>query len=197
MPDSDASRQLSEPDPDRPSRAAIHQIVVAAVGSSVALVGLCLATFAAFELVRGGDGSMELGTYLLLIVVFLGLTIWGVRLAWKPLGLPRLDNLDLAGRLRRRERPHSRVKPPPLRDDRVMKLEIVRLAEKERGRLTVLEVAARLSLTADEAKALLDQMAAQKAAELHVTDGGVLVYVFPRSLSRSEKAARRRRKQGR
>lgn len=192
MPDSDAPRQ--QPDPDRPSRAAIHQMVVAAFGASVALFGLCLATYAAFELVRGGNGSMELETYLFLIALFLGLTIWGMRLAWRPLGLPRLDELDLAGRLRRRERPRSRLKPPPLRDNRVLKLEIVRLAEKERGRLTTLEVAARLSLTADEAKALLDQLAASKVAELHVTDAGVLVYVFPRSLSRAEKAARRRRR---
>jgi hypothetical protein len=144
----------------------------------VALFGLCLASYAAFELARGGNGTLELDAYPFLIALFLGLTIWGVRLAWRPLGLPRLDELDLAGQLRRRDR-------PPLRDNRLVKLEIVRLAERERGRLTALEVAARLSLTADEAKALLDEMAASKVAELHVTDGGVLVYVFPRSLSRA------------
>jgi hypothetical protein len=129
---------------------------------------------------------------LFLIALFLALTFWGVRMAWKPLGLPRLDELNLMGKLRRRERPLSQPKQPALRDDRVIKQEIVRLAERERGRLTVLEVAARLRLTADEAKALLDQLAASKIAELHVTDAGVLVYVFPRSLSRRERTARRR-----
>lgn len=50
------------------------------------------------------------------------------------------------------------------------------------------EVAARCDLTVSEAKALLDRFVLQEIAALHVTDSGVLVYVFSGFLSDDEKA---------
>jgi hypothetical protein len=70
---------------------------------------------------------------------------------------------------------------------------VLRLAEKEQGRVTVLEVAGRCDLTVDQAKALLDGLVLRKIAQLHVSETGVLVYVFSRLLPGAGRARRRRR----
>ena len=56
--------------------------------------------------------------------------------------------------------------------------EILRLAMKQQGRLTAVEVASALALSGDEAKRSLDSLVAREVAELDVTDDGVLVYSF-------------------
>ena len=58
--------------------------------------------------------------------------------------------------------------------------------------MTVLEVAGRCGLTVDEAKALLDCLVLRKVAQSHVSEEGVLVYVFPRSRPGPGRARRRR-----
>ena len=175
-----------------PPRRQPHEVIVAAVGVVVTLFGLSFATVAAFELARGGDGTTALETYLGLIALFIGLSIWGARLAWTPLRLPPVSVPDLNWRPRRRQAPISTPKPPATLDDDDRARQILRLAEREHGRVTTLEVAAHCSLTADEAKALLDRLAARKVAQLHVSEGGVLVYVFPRYLSRAARNRLRR-----
>ena len=71
---------------------------------------------------------------------------------------------------------------------------MLRFAEAEHGRVTIPEVATRCNMTIVDSKATLDRLVLVEVAEIQVTQSGVLVYVFPRSLSRRERTARRRRK---
>ena len=61
---------------------------------------------------------------------------------------------------------------------RTLEAEILRLATGHAGRLTAVEVAMELALSPEEAKAILDDMAAREMAELEITDRGVIVYAF-------------------
>ena len=56
--------------------------------------------------------------------------------------------------------------------------EILRLAMRQRGRLTAVEVASALALSGEEAKGALDSLVTREVADLEVTDDGVLVYTF-------------------
>jgi hypothetical protein len=56
--------------------------------------------------------------------------------------------------------------------------EILRLAVKEGGRLTAVEVATALALTPETAKTALDSLVTREVADLAVSDAGVLVYTF-------------------
>ena len=56
--------------------------------------------------------------------------------------------------------------------------EILRLAMLQDGRLTAVEVASTLALTAEEAKSSLDALVTREVADLDITDAGVLVYTF-------------------
>lgn len=59
-----------------------------------------------------------------------------------------------------------------------MESEVLRLAGRRGGRLTVVEVIGELALPAPEAKDVLDSLARRELAELEVTDSGVVVYAF-------------------
>jgi hypothetical protein len=61
---------------------------------------------------------------------------------------------------------------------RTVDAELLRLAERHGGRLTVVEVVRDLALPPEEAKAALDAMHARELAELEITDSGVIVYAF-------------------
>jgi hypothetical protein len=56
--------------------------------------------------------------------------------------------------------------------------EILRLAMKQQGRLTAVEVASALAVSNEEARCALDSLVAREVADLDVTDDGVLVYSF-------------------
>lgn len=56
--------------------------------------------------------------------------------------------------------------------------EILRLAAEHGGRLTAVEVAARLAIGPEAAKEALDDLALRGQAEIEVTDAGLLVYGF-------------------
>jgi hypothetical protein len=56
--------------------------------------------------------------------------------------------------------------------------EILQLAERKGGKLTVVEVAAATGLDAPTAEAALRSLAIQGVAEVEVTDSGMLVYAF-------------------
>jgi hypothetical protein len=56
--------------------------------------------------------------------------------------------------------------------------EILRLAMLRDGRLTAVEVASALALTAEESKTVLDALVTREVADLDITDAGVLVYSF-------------------
>lgn len=61
---------------------------------------------------------------------------------------------------------------------RTLEAEVLRLAAKHDGRLTVVEVVTELAVGQDTAKQVLDALMARELAEIEVTDAGVLVYVF-------------------
>jgi hypothetical protein len=56
--------------------------------------------------------------------------------------------------------------------------EILRLAMKERGRLTAVEVATALALSPETAKEALDALVTRDVADIAVSDEGVIVYTF-------------------
>jgi hypothetical protein len=59
-----------------------------------------------------------------------------------------------------------------------LEAEILRLAAERGGKLTAVEVATELALTAEAAKEALDALMLREHADLEVTDAGVLVYTF-------------------
>ena len=69
--------------------------------------------------------------------------------------------------------------------------EILRLAMLRDGRLTAVEVASALALTAEEAKATLDGLVTREVADLDITDAGVLVYSFHEARSVGDKHSAR------
>jgi hypothetical protein len=69
--------------------------------------------------------------------------------------------------------------------------EILKLAMGQGGRLTEVEVSSALALPAGEAKASLDGMVARQAADLEVTESGVLVYTFHEARHLGEKQSAR------
>lgn len=157
--------------------------LLAAVGIGVALVSAFFVAAAVVESASGGDGRTSPGVYAGLIVFFGGTLPAGLYLAWRMLW-PRPGTASAA------EPPvFAPTGSAPTAADRERR--VLRLAEKERGRLTVPETAARCNLTIGEAKEALDRLVVQQVAELHVTESGVLVYVFPGFLSDTDKARAR------
>lgn len=61
---------------------------------------------------------------------------------------------------------------------RTIDAEILRLAQREGGRLTASEVAVALALSPEAAKTALDALMSRDVADIAVSDDGVLVYVF-------------------
>ena len=56
--------------------------------------------------------------------------------------------------------------------------EVLRLAGRRGGKLTVVEVVTELAVTTEEATESLDQLARHELAELEVTESGTIVYAF-------------------
>lgn len=169
----------------------VHGVSVA-IGVGVALLGAGLLASAVIDLATGGNPETPRPTLVGLIVLFVAMTWWGFRGAWPELGPRPLARRLLAWR---EAGQGPRVKPtdPAVRMVAEREQRVLSLAEKEQGRVTVLEVAGRCNLTADEAKAQLDGLVLRKVAELHVSEDGVLVYVFPGLLPGPGRARRRRR----
>jgi hypothetical protein len=59
-----------------------------------------------------------------------------------------------------------------------LEAELLRLARRHAGRLTLVEVVGELAVSHDEAKDALDALAVRGLADFEVTDSGVVVYVF-------------------
>jgi len=161
------------------------------IGVGIALLGAGLLAIAAGDLATGGDSETPRPSLVGLIVLFGAMTWWGLQIGW-----PELAPRPLARRLRARLTAGRRVTTAPLdpaaSEAAERERRVLALAEREQGRVTVLEVAGRCDLTVDEAKALLDGLVLRQIAQLHVSEDGVLVYVFPRFLPGPGRARRRR-----
>jgi hypothetical protein len=169
--------------------------VTKAIGVGIALLGAGLLASAALDLATGGDGQTSPVTYLGQIVVFGAVSWWAIQIGWPGLAPRPLARRLLAWNAARRAASRGRladdaepVDPAAAERERL----ILSLAEKEQGRVTILEVAGRCDLTSDESKALLDDLVLRQVAQLHVSEEGVLVYVFPTLLPGTGRARRRR-----
>ena len=91
-------------------------------------------------------------------------------------GLPAAGGLALLRGANRAER-RGGARTRQLRQATI-ESEILRLAILQAGRLTAVEVASTLALTAEEAKETLDGLVTREVADLDITDAGVLVYTF-------------------
>ncbi len=91
-------------------------------------------------------------------------------------GLPAAGGLALLRGANRAERGGG-TRTRQLRQATI-EAEILRLAMLQAGRLTAVEVASTLALTAEEAKETLDGLVTREVADLDITDAGVLVYTF-------------------
>ena len=62
--------------------------------------------------------------------------------------------------------------------DKTLEAELLRLAGKHAGKLTIVEAVAELAISPEEAKTGLDALARRGLADFEVTDSGVVVYAF-------------------
>ena len=102
---------------------------------------------------------------------------------------------DLLGRTssRRRGRGYGRRigrRREELRRD-TLEAEILRMAARHEGRLTVVEVAGELAVPTTTAEELLNELIARELADIEITESGLLVYAFHDMQHLSEKAAAR------
>lgn len=72
-----------------------------------------------------------------------------------------------------------------------LEAEILRMAARHEGRLTVVEVAGELAVPTTTAEELLNELMARELAEIEITRSGLLVYAFHDVQHLSEKAAAR------
>lgn len=61
---------------------------------------------------------------------------------------------------------------------RTIEAEILRIAQLNQGKLTIVEMVSQLAVTPDEAKRAADSLARQELADIEITESGVLVYAF-------------------
>lgn len=196
----DDSRRQNQRNRRVPSRSAdvarrerIRDGVAIAIGVGIALLGAGLLAIAAVELATGGDGKTAPATSVGLMVLFGAMIWWGIQIGWPELAPRPLARRLLAWKADRRTASQSRPDEGPEPADPAAaerERRVLGLAEKEQGRVTALEVAGRCDLTVDEAKALLDAMVLRQTAQLHVSEEGVLVYVFPHLLPGTGRARR-------
>jgi hypothetical protein len=190
--------------------------LLGALGIGIALFSGLFAVMFAVEAASGGDGKTSPGVYAGLIVFFSGGFLVGTYLAWRMLrprppsspadsgaARPRAPGSSRApdkgrrsGRRARSQEPAEPATPPePAMPPELAAADpehrVLLFAEWERGRLTLAETAAHCDLTVAEAKSILDRLVLHQVAALHVTDAGVLVYVFDGFLSDDEKARAR------
>lgn len=156
-----------------------------AVGIGIVLVSGFFVAAALGDILSGGDGKTSMGVLVGLLVFFGGLMAVGAYLAWR-MFRPRGASVGANGGAGGDQAGSGRRTRPPTDADRDR--QVLRFAETEKGRVTVPEVAAHCDMTIAEAKATLDRLVLQQAATIHVTQAGVLVYVFPGFLSDEDKA---------
>ncbi|HEX7089523.1 MAG TPA: hypothetical protein VF192_05265 [Longimicrobiales bacterium] len=90
-------------------------------------------------------------------------------------GLPAFGGVALIAR------PGARRRLARRREElrrQTLEAEVLRLAGRHGGRLTVVEVVTELAVDADDAKQVLDALMVGGLAEIEVTDSGMLVYTF-------------------
>jgi hypothetical protein len=134
--------------------------VIVAIGSSFFVM------FAIGDLITGGDGKTTVGVLLGLLTFFLGTGFAGVKLAM--IGF--------------RSQPAGPVPVQLTELDKEQR--VLALAGAMAGRVTASEVALNCQLSLTDSKATLDRLVSYGAAEMQLTDDGVVVYTFTGFLPR-------------
>jgi hypothetical protein len=135
-----------------------------------------VATFMAIGFLAGGAADHTLGVRIAAALI--------------SVGIPAAGSVALL-----RQHLARRALPPP---SAVFELprerwtsELIKLAARHGGRLTVVEAVAESSLTPEEVQAAFDELCAQSVAELQMTESGLVVYAFRDILLLGEKHASR------
>ena len=157
------------------------------VGIAIALMGGLFFSMFLVTLMTGGDGKTETGVLVGLVVFFGGMLAAGLYVAWRMFRARPTPATSGAARPGTGV-PTSPTPPPPPQTDAERERRVLRFAEREHGRVTIPEVATQCDMSLADSKATLDRLVLAKVAEIHVTDTGVLVYVFSGFLSDDEKA---------
>lgn len=169
----------------------MERALLAIVGIVMALFGGLLLAVVITEVATGSDPDTKPDIYAGLFVFFGGMTLAGMYLAWRMLrplaasaGAARPGTFQAGVSGDGVDQPGA---APPT-DDAERERRVLRLAEREDGRVTIPEAAARCNMTIEEAKATLDRLVLHDVAEIQVAESGVLVYVFRGFLSDKDKA---------
>lgn len=159
--------------------------ILGCVGIGLALVGGLFFSLFLFMPVIDKDGNSDLAVRAGLVVFFGGMLAGGLLLAWR-----MLRQKPAAAAARGAGRPGVGVPtpPPPPQTDAERERRVLRFAEREHGRVTVPEVATNCDMSLAHSKQTLDRMVLAEVAQIHVTQSGVLVYVFAGFLSDEDKA---------
>ena len=120
---------------------------------------LGLAAFMLYGMIRSGAGLLQFRTILALIIA---------------VGIPGVGGAALLGWFDGGSR---RARLEQLRQQTI-EAEILKMAMREQGRLTAVEVATQLALPQESAKEALDAMVTRDLADIAVSDEGVIVYTF-------------------
>lgn len=167
--------------------------LLATVGIAMALFGGLFLAVAVSEAVAGSDPKTTPDVYAMLFVFFGGTTVAGGCLAWQMLrSRPTASGEARPGAGQTGASAGDGVDQPgshPPADEAERERRVLRLAEREEGRVTIPETAARCNMTIGEAKATLDRLVLHDVAEIQIAESGVLVYVFRGFLSDKDKAS--------
>jgi hypothetical protein len=169
----------------------MERMLLAVVGIGMALFAGMMAAYFVTQL-TSGTSENTVGMNAGLLAFFLGAVVAGLYLAWRMMHpkSPEAAGATRPGVANPRGRPTATAQPtsPPATETERERA-VLKLAERQRGRVTVPEVAARCDMTISEAKAELDRMVLLHVAHMQVTGSGGLVYVFSGFMSDQEKAA--------
>jgi hypothetical protein len=168
----------------------MERALLAVVGIVMALFGGLLLAVTITEVVTGGDPDTKPDIYAGLFVFFGGMTLAGVYLAWRMLRpQPTTSGAARPGAAQASGDGADQPGSAPPADEAERERRVLRLAEREDGRVTIPEAAARCTMTIEEAKETLDRLVLHDVAEIQVAESGVLVYVFRGFLSDKDKAS--------
>jgi hypothetical protein len=151
----------------RTSYGGLHPVlrsILGVLGIGIALISLLFVVMAIGDLTGGNAYESEVSVVVALLLFFLGTGASGTWMAWRNL---------------RRVR-HGAPETPEELEQRILSI-----ARALRGRVTVLEVAARCGISIEEAKEALSRMNRAGVIEPSLTEDGVMVYHFPGLLSTS------------
>jgi hypothetical protein len=143
------------------------RILLGVLGVGIAIFSTFFVMFAIGDLVTGGDGKTTKGVLLGLLGFFAGTGLVGVKLMM--MGF-RSDT--------------KRVPQEPELTEFEKEQRILAFAGSKAGHVTPTEVALNCRLSLKESEVTLNRLVKQGAAEVQITDDGVMVYTFPGFLLR-------------